>query len=221
MQAEFTAFAALGWPIHKNLQLLEDTLGLMPRDKFNLVARALKQTPDPALFHTYNDRCEGLVDEIFARGDFKLHKGVPETLAHISKTSMRAVASNNPPPRTRGAIKSKGLCKFFSEQMILGPLCNGTLAKPNPAMLRKAMRLCGVRPDQTVMVGDSESDMLAAKAAGVYAMGFVDKSHSGWVGRAEKLKRAGADIIFSDYSPAAWDAIVPMLPRVAQFNYSK
>jgi D-glycero-D-manno-heptose 1,7-bisphosphate phosphatase len=39
--------------------------------------------------------------------------------------------------------------------------------KPKPGMLRKAMRELGFKPDEVVVVGDSDADMGAAEAAGV------------------------------------------------------
>jgi D-glycero-D-manno-heptose 1,7-bisphosphate phosphatase len=39
--------------------------------------------------------------------------------------------------------------------------------KPRPGMLRRIMTLYGVGPDETVFVGDSSTDRMAAAAAGV------------------------------------------------------
>jgi D-glycero-D-manno-heptose 1,7-bisphosphate phosphatase len=38
--------------------------------------------------------------------------------------------------------------------------------KPGPGMLREIIRAAGVSPDDTLMVGDQDSDLLAAEAAG-------------------------------------------------------
>jgi len=39
--------------------------------------------------------------------------------------------------------------------------------KPSPGMLKEIMRASGASPDETIMVGDSESDQQAARAAGI------------------------------------------------------
>jgi histidinol phosphatase-like enzyme len=39
--------------------------------------------------------------------------------------------------------------------------------KPGPGMLLQAMKDAGASPDETVFIGDSEEDRLAAEAAGV------------------------------------------------------
>jgi D-glycero-D-manno-heptose 1,7-bisphosphate phosphatase len=50
--------------------------------------------------------------------------------------------------------------------------------KPRPGMLREIIQSAGVSPAETLMIGDSESDKQAAKAAGVafaYAQDFFRK----------------------------------------------
>ncbi|RBM19224.1 HAD family hydrolase [Prauserella sp. PE36] len=47
--------------------------------------------------------------------------------------------------------------------------------KPQPYLLHRAMRQQSTEPDQCVMVGDSVSDIQAATAAGVAAIGYANK----------------------------------------------
>jgi phosphoglycolate phosphatase len=42
--------------------------------------------------------------------------------------------------------------------------------KPHPKPLRELIRLAGVQPHETVMIGDSKADIHAAKAAGTHAI---------------------------------------------------
>lgn len=65
--------------------------------------------------------------------------------------------------------------------------------KPDPYTLRVAIRQHQVSPEAVAMVGDSPSDMQAARAAGTYAIGYANKP-----GKAVKLQRAGADVIIHD-----------------------
>lgn len=50
-----------------------------------------------------------------------------------------------------------------------------TLLKPSPFLLTQAITALGVAPSQCVMLGDSTSDMIAAKRAGTTSIGFANK----------------------------------------------
>jgi phosphoglycolate phosphatase len=67
--------------------------------------------------------------------------------------------------------------------------------KPHPAMVLEAMRACGARPDQTLMIGDSVHDMRMAKAAGVRAQGV-----SWGFNTAAELHASGADHVADDFT---------------------
>ncbi len=60
-------------------------------------------------------------------------------------------------------------------------------SKPHPAMVLAAMAEAGVRPERTVMVGDTTFDMAMARAAGSGALGVAWGYHP-----VEELKEAGA-----------------------------
>ncbi len=53
-----------------------------------------------------------------------------------------------------------------------------TASKPNPQMLLEVMDAVGVYPDQTLMVGDTEYDMLMARNAGTAALAVSYGVHS-------------------------------------------
>jgi 2-phosphoglycolate phosphatase len=52
-----------------------------------------------------------------------------------------------------------------------------TAIKPDPAPLRLALERLGVEPDAAVMVGDTDADILAGKAAGVRTVGVTFGFH--------------------------------------------
>lgn len=62
--------------------------------------------------------------------------------------------------------------------------------KPQPGMLRQAMRELGSGPDKAVMIGDSDADMGAAKAAGVRAVRVAAGGGSGSTGAAHDFLEA-------------------------------
>jgi HAD superfamily hydrolase (TIGR01509 family) len=63
--------------------------------------------------------------------------------------------------------------------------------KPSPACLLVALQKTGRQPSETAYVGDQPADMLAAKSAGIIAIGAI------WDVNADEdaLRRAGADVI--------------------------
>lgn len=63
--------------------------------------------------------------------------------------------------------------------------------KPDPEGMMLALKECGVKPSQTVAVGDSVGDILSAKAAGISVT--VGLTHG--FGAREDLENAGADYI--------------------------
>jgi HAD superfamily hydrolase (TIGR01509 family) len=66
-------------------------------------------------------------------------------------------------------------------------------AKPDPDLFLAAAALLGVDPRQTMVVGDSVWDLLAARRAGALGIGL----QSGGYGR-EELERAGAYRVYAD-----------------------
>ena len=68
--------------------------------------------------------------------------------------------------------------------------------KPAPDMLLIACRKVGVEPAYAVMVGDSENDAWAAKAAGIRAM-LVNTGYNGSVPMVQWAKENGFSLVFN------------------------
>ena len=67
--------------------------------------------------------------------------------------------------------------------------------KPAPDMLLLACKKLGVSPAEAVMVGDSENDALAARAAGIRAM-LVSTGYNGTVPMTQWAKDNGFSLVF-------------------------
>jgi phosphoglycolate phosphatase len=100
------------------------------------------------------------------------YPGVRETLKKLSDYRL-AVATTKPSHAARKILDALALSSHFSE--IRG--CEGLPSKPNPAVLLAALASLNVRPDESVMVGDTDRDMLAGRAAG---MRVVAVTYGGW-----------------------------------------
>ncbi len=94
-----------------------------------------------------------------------LYPGVHELLEALSTAAVElAVVTNKPERFVAPLLEQVGLGGYF--RWIIG---GDTLPqqKPDPAALLQVMRLAGVTAAQSLFVGDSRSDVLAARAAGV------------------------------------------------------
>lgn len=107
-----------------------------------------------------------------------------------------AIATNKGQQSLQRAVQASGLSEFFSVTRSAGQVP----AKPHPQMLEEIMDFCGVTADQTLMVGDSVSDIEMASLAGVDVVGvdfYQDKQQQ------QQLRTAGAKEVFDDYQQLA------------------
>ncbi len=94
-----------------------------------------------------------------------LYPGVHELLEALSTTAVElAVVTNKPERFVAPLLEQVGLGGYF--RWIIG---GDTLPqqKPDPAALLQVMHLAGVEAAQSLFIGDSRNDVLAARAAGV------------------------------------------------------
>jgi phosphoglycolate phosphatase len=71
------------------------------------------------------------------------------------------------------ALQTTGLAHYFRATRC----ADEGHTKPDPAMLRWLMDALGVRPDRTLMVGDTTHDMGMARAAGVARVALSHGAH--------------------------------------------
>jgi beta-phosphoglucomutase-like phosphatase (HAD superfamily) len=69
--------------------------------------------------------------------------------------------------------------------------------KPAPDIFLYAAEKMGTSPGRSIVVEDSARGVAAAKAAGMATFGFTGGSHCR-PGHEERLKTAGADLVFAD-----------------------
>lgn len=62
--------------------------------------------------------------------------------------------------------------------------------KPSPYRVREAVSMAGAEGEECAFIGDSTSDVLAGRLAGVAVIGFANKPH-----KVSTLTRAGADAV--------------------------
>jgi phosphoglycolate phosphatase len=81
-----------------------------------------------------------------------------------------AVLSNKPVGPSRGIVDALGLGKYFFQ--VYGGNSFHT-KKPDPAGVQALMVEAGAIPPTTVIIGDSDVDMITARNAGIYSVGVT------------------------------------------------
>ena len=116
--------------------------------------------------------------------DTELYPTVGETLRAVADAGIaQCVVTNKPEPITKKIVAELGVDSYFT--LILGPESLEKM-KPDPEGLLKCVRETG--RSRGIMVGDSYTDILAGKAAGMETCGVLYG-----MGNREKLLEAGAD----------------------------
>lgn len=94
----------------------------------------------------------------------QLYSGVQEGLEQLKSTNIKlACVTNKPSQFTLPLLKKIGLKDFFQ---FIASGDSYSHMKPDPMPLLEASKACGISIKQTLMVGDSISDVQAGKNAG-------------------------------------------------------
>jgi len=97
-----------------------------------------------------------------------------------------AVVSNNSAEAIHAYLRRRGLAPLVAH--VQGrDTHDPDLMKPNPYPLREALTALDAKPDGAVLIGDSLTDLQAARAAGVRAIAYANKPH-----KLTRLARADA-----------------------------
>lgn len=100
-----------------------------------------------------------------------------------------AIVSNNSEPAIRAYLTNHRIAGYISH--ITGRAhANPEHMKPDPQPVINAVTALGAKPDRCVLLGDSASDIHAARAAGVHTIGYANKP-----GKRERLAHAGAEAL--------------------------
>jgi phosphoglycolate phosphatase len=81
-----------------------------------------------------------------------------------------AVLSNKPVVPSRGIVDALGLGKYFFQ--VYGGNSFHT-KKPDPVGVQALLEESGARPQETVIVGDTDIDVITARNAGIYSIGVT------------------------------------------------
>jgi phosphoglycolate phosphatase len=133
----------------------------------------------------------------------------PTPYVHDVVTSCResgravAVVSNNADRAVRAYLAAHGLddrIELVSARTSPDP----ALLKPSPYLIERAMTGLGAPPAECVLVGDTTTDMLATRLAGIDSIGYANKP-----GKHDSLAAAGATAVVSSLA----DLVLPLRAR--------
>lgn len=156
------ALASKGLPLHS----LEEYRGMVGHGVRNLVKKALPEPlrGDEILLDTLLEKFLAyyLVHiDVHSRA----YPGIAELLAELNAAGIQfAVASN------KFQAGTERLVRRTFPGIPFATVCGGRPdlpLKPDPAIIREILTRTGVRPEETVMVGDSGTDIATAAAAGI------------------------------------------------------
>lgn len=156
--------ASLGFDMRERRILPDSPLATASRrELFVVIATALYQRGIPWV--TAWDVSHTL-EEGFEEGHWVKPRGdVRGLLERLRQKGIRtAVVTTDRRANTQAVLASLGIGELVD---CLVCADDGFAIKPAPDMLAEAMRCAGVRPEETVMVGDTIYDMLMAERAGV------------------------------------------------------
>jgi phosphoglycolate phosphatase len=179
---------------------IEDVRAFVGHGARALIARGLDATGDGA------DR--DTIEKLFAQfvryygehvaEDSEPFPGVINLLDRLAEAGLRlGVCTNKLEGLSVRLLEALGLRRYFD--VVIGPDTIG-LAKPDPAAYRETLKRMKHTIARSVMVGDSETDVLTARAAGVPVIGVT----FGYTPRP--VGDFGPDFLISHFDEA-WAAI--------------
>jgi HAD superfamily hydrolase (TIGR01509 family) len=100
----------------------------------------------------------------------------PDTLPVLKKVAGNGwkigLISNSTKDIINPMLKRHGIARYFDAVMSMDDVKN---RKPHPEMVIKACRILNVKPSETIVIGDTQNDMLAGKSAGCLTIGIGTK----------------------------------------------
>lgn len=169
-------------------RFLKDTRKDETADEAFLNPGALQHDPHEAKDLEYY--IESYMRELHRNADYEVrpYEGIPELLDRLKEAGIRlAVFSNKPDPATVRLIH-----KFFETELfdiVLGKR-DELPKKPDPAGVFRILKELGVKKEETLYFGDTNTDMQTGKNAGLFTIGVS------WGFRDKKeLMEANADAV--------------------------
>lgn len=107
---------------------------------------------------------------------------------------LEAVATAPATPGARTTIETHDLSRLIGH-VSARETADARLLKPDPFLVYQAIDALGTAPSACVMIGNSDTDVDAARTARAAVIGYANKP-----GKRERLQRRGADAVIDELS---------------------
>ena len=132
-------------------------------------------------------------DELNTDGTVRLFPHVLETLKALHDRGLQlAICSSRGRPTLEGFVKSFHLEHYVSMVVSSNDVEHH---KPHPEPVQKILAALGIAPEEAVVVGDANYDILMGRAAGCRTVGVTYGNQT-----AADLRAAGADHLIDDFA---------------------
>jgi HAD superfamily hydrolase (TIGR01662 family) len=121
-----------------------------------------------------------------------------------------AVVSNNSAAAVENYLSDHGI---NVEHVAARTSADPALLKPSPHLITQAIGALNAEPAVCALVGDSLTDMTAARLAGVHSVGYANKP-----GKHRTLSDAGAEIVIDEMQTLAQAVALTSLSQSARRN---
>jgi phosphoglycolate phosphatase len=147
-------------PLDKALTMVGRGARMLIRSAFAAEGQNVEGAELERLFKAFIDRYAEHVAE-----ESRPYPGVEASLDRFAAAGwLLAVLTNKPDPLARPILEALGLASRFAAIVGQGAL---PWLKPDPRVFAQTVRMAGGTPQRAVMVGDSETDIETARAAGI------------------------------------------------------
>ncbi len=161
-----------------------------------------------SLSECYQDFAPGLDHQVLCEAhrsfqEINLHLSIPfpntlTTLKRLKSRGVKMATITSRSLRTSAqTLELAGIYHFFD--IVITPE-DVKLTKPNPEGLFKALDVLGVKSENAVMIGDTDADVLAGKAAGTKTIGVTYGFHG------QRILETNPDFVVNDISE-----IIPLI----------
>lgn len=135
-------------------------------------------------------------DDLNTEGTVRLFPHVIETLKTLhDRGLLLAICSSRGRPTLEGFVKSFRLESYISMVVSANDVEHH---KPHPEPVQKILEALNIPPEEAVVVGDANYDILMGCAAGCRTVGVTYGNQT-----ADELKEAGATFLVDDFSELA------------------
>lgn len=188
--------------LYKSLNIVvpDEVYGTFIGNSDKMIVQKLKDLYPIALTH------EELLDEKYryyfnafdTAEDLEMLPGVKDLIIDLYKNGMKLILASSASNRKIQKVFTRfGLHDYF-DHAISGE--DFEESKPNPAIFNEAVAKSGYSKDECIVIEDSTNGIKAAKAAGIYCIGY-NSGHT--MGQDTSL----ADKVITDFSQLNYDII--------------